>query len=182
MEITYERYEVGVSPTDLITTYKELQKRPRSVFEEIYGGQFLMSVDRGWSAARRAGMKYFCTYIVFEPDLPIDHRKLIDVSDFLKDFIDVDIYSLNFSPWVLEKHTTHNGATQHRWHAFVMEADVMRDKVGTKGYRYCYPRLTDQRAEVVARVLEIELGDVCRESFDPKYVNRHLRDLGYITA
>ena len=134
----------------------ELFSKKNSKFEECYGSTFRDATERARNAAKRNNLKYFCTYLHFQPSINYEHTSFYDVKDFMREYIDFDLHSMNFSPVLKETESFYSGGEEVSYHAFILEADITTGRE-RKAYRYCLPKVNEKRLEVLARYCEIHM-------------------------
>ena len=182
MDITAKRYLTDKLNENEIEHYfdkdmHEIFSKPTSQFEEVFGSNWREAVDRGRTAAKKNNLKYFCTYLHFKSQVNHEHTVFYDIKDFLKEYIDFDIHSMNFSPILKETETRYDSVTVS-YHAFILEASYTHCRE-RKAIRYCLPRVNEKRLEVLERYCEIHLQERVRSGYYNDYVisqfkQRHL--------
>lgn len=180
MNIDTIRFESCVYTTELWKFWSGLYKKPGSEFTTLWmEGAERDSLDLGMRAARDARLKYSCTYFGFEPAICSDFRKVEALNPFMKQLMGFEMKDITFGPIIEEKRQTDVGVSKKVWHVFINEAHFVSQGVSLSGKRYCLPRVTAKRLEVLERMLEIHCQDGLRSGFYDRYVVKELQHMGY---
>ena len=180
MNIDATRFESCEYETELWKFWGDLHKRKGSAFTTLWmEGVERASLEAGQRAARDARLKYTCTYFAFEPALCSDFSKIERLNPFMKRLMGFEVKDITFGPVIEETRKTDVGVSKKIWHVFVNEAHFVNKGVGMKGERYCLPRVTARRLEVLERMMEIHCQDGLRSGHYDAYVVKELQHMGY---
>lgn len=180
MHIDYAKFQVEEYEEVFLPFKRKLLSKPGSEFETLYmtGGEN-QAIDRGMRAAKQGRFKYFCSYLCFEPAITTDWVAIRKMAPFMQDYLDFDLHDINFSPVIQEAYQSDVGVSDKAWHVFILEVALRRERLSFKAERFCMPRITPKRLEVLERMLEIHCQDGLRSGQYDDYVIRELESMHY---